>query len=93
LIASLIITFLVCNGINTYENNRLEDGFKIINNQIATLFQVSLKEKELLQASVAQLIVSSEEVTRAEFKQFVDGLSLQSKYIQVVEWSPKIKYE
>lgn len=92
-IASLVITFLVCNNIKSYENSRVEDRFKVVTNQTATLFQISLKEKELLQASVAQLIVSSEEVTRAEFKQFVSGLSLENKYIQVVEWLPKIKIE
>ena len=92
-IVSLIITSLICTNINAYENSRLEDRFKIITNQTATLFQISLKEKELLQASVAQLIVSSQEVTRTEFKQFVNGLSLQSKYVQVVEWLPKIKAE
>tara|TARA_R110002167_G_scaffold250260_3_gene456391 strand:- start:1320 stop:3449 length:2130 start_codon:yes stop_codon:yes gene_type:complete len=92
-IASLLITFFVCNNIKSYENDRLEDRFQIITNQTATLFQISLKEKELLQASVAQLIVSSEEVTRTEFKQFVNGLSLHNKYIQVIEWLPKIKDE
>lgn len=92
-IVSLIITFLVCSSINAYENSRLVDRFKIITNQTTTLFQISLKEKELLQASVAQFIISSQEVTRAEFKQFVNGLSLKSKYIQVVEWLPKIKDE
>jgi len=92
-VAALLITFLICKNINLYENERLEDRFKIITNQTATLFQISLKEKELLQASVAQLIISSEEVTRAEFKQFVQGLSLQNKYIQVIEWLPKIKQE
>lgn len=92
-IATLIITSLVCSSINAYENSRLEDRFKIITNQTTTLFQISLKEKELLQASVAQFIISSEEVTRAEFKKFVNGLSLQNKYIQVVEWLPKIKDE
>lgn len=92
-IVSLLITFLACSSINAYENSRLEDRFKIITNQTTTLFQISLKEKELLQASVAQFIVSSQDVTRAEFKQFVVGLSLQNKYIQVVEWLPKIKDE
>jgi len=90
---SLILIFLICSNIRTYENNRLVDRFKILTHQTTALFQTSLKEKELLQASVAQLIVSSQEVTRAEFKQFVNGLSPQSKYIQVVEWLPKIKYE
>jgi diguanylate cyclase (GGDEF)-like protein len=92
-IVSLIITFLVCSSINAYENSRLVDRFKIITNQTTTLFQISLKEKELLQASVAQFFVSSQEVTRAEFQQFVSGLSPQNKYIQVVEWLPKIKHE
>tara|TARA_R110002050_G_scaffold1244_5_gene8726 strand:+ start:8859 stop:10988 length:2130 start_codon:yes stop_codon:yes gene_type:complete len=91
--ATLVITFLICHNIKMYESERLEDRFKIITNQTATLFQISLKEKELLQASVAQLIVSSEEVTRAEFNQFVKGLSLKSEYIQVIEWLPKIKHE
>jgi len=92
-IASLVITFVICSSIKNYESSSLEDRFKIITNQTATLFQISLKEKELLQASVAQFFVSSQQVTRAEFKQFVNGLSLQSKFIQVVEWLPKIKDE
>jgi diguanylate cyclase (GGDEF)-like protein len=92
-VVTLTITFLVCSNIKQYENSRLEDRFKIITNQTASLFYISLKEKELLQASVAQFFISSQEVTRAEFKQFVTGLSLQNKYIQVVEWLPKITDE
>jgi diguanylate cyclase (GGDEF)-like protein len=92
-VVTLTITFLVCSNIKQYENSRLEDRFKIITNQTASLFYISLKEKELLQASVAQFFISSQEVTRAEFKLFVTGLSLQNKYIQVVEWLPKIKDE
>jgi diguanylate cyclase (GGDEF)-like protein len=92
-VVTLTITFLVCSNIKQYENSRLEDRFKIITNQTASLFYISLKEKELLQASVAQFFISSQEVTRAEFKQFVTGLPLQNKYIQVVEWLPKITDE
>ncbi len=92
-IAALTITFLVCSNIRTFENDRIEDRFKILTNQTATLFQVSLKEKELLQEAVAQLFVSSKQVTREEFKQFVSGISDQNKFIQVVEWLPKIEYE
>ncbi|HEC58895.1 MAG TPA: diguanylate cyclase [Methylophaga sp.] len=89
-IMSLAITFILCANIRFYENNRLEERFQILTNQTSTLFQASLKEKEILQASVVQLLVSSEYVTRSEFKQFVEGLSIQTEYIQVIEWLPKI---
>lgn len=90
-VASLAITYIVCNSINFFERDRLEDRFKVLTNQTATLFEVSLKEKELLQSAVAQLFVSSDEVTRAEFKAFVRGVSDQNDFIQVVEWLPKIE--
>ena len=90
-IVSLLITFFVCSNIRGFENSRLEDRFKLLTNQTATLFQGSIKEKELLQAAVAQLFVSSENVTREEFQYFVKGISEQNKFIQVIEWLPKIK--
>jgi len=90
---SLLLIFLVCSNIRIYENSRLVDRFITLTDQTTALFQTSLNEKQLLQASVAQFFISSQEVTRAEFKQFVTGLSTQNKYIQVVEWLPKIKNE
>lgn len=92
-VVSLIVIFIICFSIRTFENIRQEDRFKILTNQTATLFQISLKEKELLQDSTAQMIVSSQEVTRQEFKQFVRGVSKNNAFIQVVEWLPKIEYE
>lgn len=92
-IASLSITFVVCSNIREFENDRLKDSFNILTNQTTTLLQVSLKEEELLQASVTQLIISNGEITREAFANYVGGLSENNKYIQVVEWLPRIKFE
>jgi len=91
-IFALSVTSLICFSLNQIENNRLRDRFEILTNQTATLFQVSLTQKKLLQESVAQLFVSSEHVTRQEFQQFIRGMAGQNKYIQVIEWLPKIKH-
>lgn len=92
LIFTLVIVILTLN-IKQFENNRLEDRFRIRTQEAGTLFQVALKAEELIQESVAQLFVSSDEVTRQEFSEFVHWATEKNKHIQVVEWLPRITHE
>lgn len=89
LIFTLVIVILTMN-IKQFEDNRLEDRFRIRTQEAGTLFQVALKAEELLQESVAQLFVASDEVTRQEFSEFVHWATAKNKHIQVVEWLPRI---
>ena len=89
LVAITVITILT-NSIKQFEDSRLEDRFRIRTQEAATLFQVALRTEELIQESVGQLFISSEEVTREEFTDFVNWATSKNKYIQVMEWLPKV---
>jgi len=92
LIFTLVIVLLTLN-IKQFEDNRLDDRFRIRTQEVGTLFRVVLKAEELIQESVAQLFVSSEEVTRKEFSEFVYWATKENKHIQVVEWLPRITHD
>lgn len=92
LICTVLIIIIAFN-IKQFEDNRLDDRFRIRTQEAGTLFQVVLKSEELIQESVAQLFVSSEKVTRKEFSEFVYWATKGNKHIQVVEWLPRITHE
>jgi diguanylate cyclase (GGDEF)-like protein/PAS domain S-box-containing protein len=91
LMLSVLIIVLTIN-IKQFEDNRLEDRFRIRTQEAGTLLQVALKTEELIQASVAQLFVSSDKVTREEFREYVRWATDQNEHIQVVEWLPLVKH-
>lgn len=91
LIFTLVIVILTMN-IKQFEDNRLEDRFRIRTQEAGTLLQVALKAEELLKESVAQLFVASDEVTRQEFSEFVHWATTKNKHIQVVEWLPRVTH-
>ncbi|WP_438971052.1 EAL domain-containing protein [Methylophaga sp.] len=91
LVFTLVIVILTSN-IKQFEDNRIEDRFRIRTQEVGTLFQIALRAEELIQESVSQLFVSSDEVTRAEFSEFVRWSIDKNRYVQVVEWLPRITY-
>lgn len=93
LLVSLLVIVILTFHINQIETNRLDDRFRIRTQEAATLFQVALRAEELIQESVAQLFVSSDSVTRAEFSEFVSWATSKNQHIQVVEWLPKVTSE
>ncbi len=88
-----VLIVLITFNIKQFEENRLDDRFRIRTQEAGALFRVVLKAEELIQESVAQLFVSSEEVTRKEFSEFVYWATKENKHIQVVEWLPRITHE
>ncbi|MEX1200967.1 MAG: EAL domain-containing protein [Methylophaga sp.] len=90
---AFISVVLVSQSVASFEQRELEDRFRIRTQEAGTLFQIALTSQELVQDSVAQLFVSSGEVTRDEFHNFVKWATNKSKNIQVIEWLPKITRE
>ncbi len=87
---SLIIISTIVWSIRQFEVNRLADQFKIRTQEVSELFKVALKTQELIQDGVSRLFVASDNVSREEFKSFVDWTSYDQQHIQVVEWLPRI---
>lgn len=90
---SLVFIMMLTADIRQFENNRLEDRFRIRTQEAASLFKVALRTQELIQDSVAQLYAASAVVTRKEFSEFVSWATSRNQHIQVVEWLPRIKHE
>jgi diguanylate cyclase (GGDEF)-like protein/PAS domain S-box-containing protein len=93
MLVSLLVIVTLTHNIKLFEDHRLEDRFRIRTQEAGTLFQVALRAEELIQESVAQLFVSSDEVTRQEFSEFVRWATVHNQHIQVVEWLPRITAE
>lgn len=88
-----IAVVMVSQSVANLEQRELEDRFRIRTQEAGTLFQIALTAQELVQDSVAQLFVSSGEVNREEFREFVKWATDKSENIQVIEWLPKITRE
>lgn len=89
-IVAFVAVVMVSQSVASFEQGELEDRFRIRTQEAGTLFQIALTAQELVQDSVAQLFVSSDDVTREEFRDFVKWATSKSKNIQVIEWLPKI---
>lgn len=90
---AFIAVVMVSQSVASFEQRELEDRFRIRTQEAGTLFQIALTSQELVQDSVAQLFVSSGEVTREKFRAFVKWATSKSENIQVIEWLPKISRE
>lgn len=93
ILVSLLIILVLSYEIKQFEDRRLDDRFRIRIQEVGTLFRMALRTEELIQESAAQLFVSSDEVTREEFREFVRwGTNFNQQQIQVVEWLPRITH-
>lgn len=88
-----IAVVMVSQSVANFEQRELKDRFRIRTQEVATLFQIALKSQQLVQDSVAQLFVSSGNVSREEFRAFVEWATGKNENIQVIEWLPKITRE
>lgn len=87
---SLIIISAIVWNIRQFEDKRLADQFKIRTQEAAEVFKIALKTEELIQDGVSRLFASSDNVTRDEFKSFVNWTTYNEQHIQVIEWLPRI---
>ncbi|MDT8309808.1 MAG: EAL domain-containing protein [Methylophaga sp.] len=85
-----IAVVMVSQSVARFEQRQLEDRFRIRTQEAGTLFQIALTSQQLVQDSVAQLFVSSDDVSREEFRVFVKWATGKSENIQVIEWLPKV---
>lgn len=92
-LVAFVAVVMVSQSVAEFEQGELEDRFRIRTQEAGTLFQIALTAQELVQDSVAQLFVSSDHVSREEFRAFVKWATSKSENIQVIEWLPKITRE
>ncbi|WP_187287370.1 EAL domain-containing protein [Methylophaga frappieri] len=85
-----VTVILISESVARFEIADTENRFRIRTQEVGTLFQIALNSQELVQDSVAQLFVSSDQVTRSEFRAFVRWATSKNPDIQVIEWLPKV---
>lgn len=89
-LVAFVVVVMISQSVSQFEQHQLEDRFSLRTDEAGTLFQIALTSQELVQDSVAQLFVSSDNVSRDEFRTFVRWATKNSENIQVIEWLPKI---
>jgi signal transduction histidine kinase len=92
LVLGIIFGVLIFNLSQNFQNMALQDRFKHEVKQSKITLDSELESNKKVLEGIGSLFKATQEVTRKEFNIFVEPLLKDNKFIQALEWIPRVPY-